>query len=522
MDKIEEQSRIKYSFKNALSDTISYFITIILSFVVRTIFIHSLSAEYLGVNGLFTNVLSMLSLAELGISNAIIFKLYKPVAENNTKKICELMNFYRQAYTIIGIVVAIMGLVLLPFLNIFISEEVILKENIEILYLLFLLNSVLSYFFIYKKSLIIAHQKQYISSIVNIAYTIVMSILQIIVLIVYKNYILYLMVQIVCNVAQNAINSILCDKMYPYLLNNKNQLNSEEKKSIFKDVKALILYRISGIVVSSTDNLIISSLIGVVYVGLYSNYYLIINSLYSLIKRGLNSITASVGNLNVSSDLEKQCMVYNTVIFISSVIHGIVSIELYMLLNPFISFWIGTKYLFNMSTVILLVINFYLQGITQTYNIFRNTFGLFVQGQFRPIISSFINLFSSLIFAKLFGINGVFFGTLLSYISIYVWYDPLIVYKYALHKDVKIFYYKSIKYLLVPVILCLFFTCLFNSIVFLDTLITIVLKGILIFIVSICFYIFIFRKSNELKYTLKIIKSITKLMPFGHTEVSDK
>ncbi len=444
---MKNESRVINSMRNISYSIISNIIVTLLGFFVRTVFIKTLSNEYLGINGLFTNILTLFSLAELGIGNAIIYKLYHPVAFNDKEKINSLIAFYRKAYQVIAILVTGIGLLILPFLGSIIKSPPRIIEDIRLVYLLYLANSVITYLFVYKKSLLIADQKEYIAEIINIIKTIILSIIQIVLLLVYRSFLFYLIIQIVAILFHNVEISLLCDKKYSYLKDKPIGLAKDEKRSIFKDVRALVLYKISNIVINSTDNIILAYFVGISIVGLYSNYHLITKSVYALTKSPLRAITASVGNLNATEDKEKQYLIYNSTNFITSWLYGFVFICLNILIHPFIVLWVGEKYLLDRYVVIVLLLNFYFMGVCGAYNVFRNTFGLFIQGQFRPLISALINIIFSLILVQHYGALGVFLGTLIAYLSFSIWYDPYVVHKHAFNRSVVPFYKKTIFYL---------------------------------------------------------------------------
>ena len=428
---------------------VGYALTILCSFVTRTVFIHMLSTEYLGVNGLFTNILNMLSLAELGIGSAIIYRLYKPILEKNEKKICELMNFYKKAYYVIALVVAGLGLILLPFLHYLIKEQPRIPDSLSVIYLLYLANSVISYLFIFKKSLIVGYQKEYLTSVITYGGTIALAAGQILVLLLTGNFLLYLAVQIAVTLATNVVNSMICDKLFPFQKNCRERLPKEEAKSIFKDLSALVIYKISGVVVTSTDNIIISKFIGLSSVGLFSNYTLIVNAVYALIKKGIESMTASIGNLNASGNVKEQERIYYAVNFMAFWIYGQIAVCLFVLINPFITLWLGKHYLLPLPVVVFIALNFYLQGITGIFAIFRNTFGLFTQGKYRPVFSAMVNLGASLFLVAKVGMAGVLMGTAISYISTFLWYDPYVVHKHVFQESTRKFYMRQAEYFLV-------------------------------------------------------------------------
>ena len=277
-----ENSRVRNTTINSMVALFSKVIVFIVQFICRTILIKTLGTEYLGVNGLFTNILTMLSFAELGIGSAIIFKLYKPIAENDNEKIKTYIKFYQKAYIYIGTIILGLGMLLIPFLKYIVTDVPSIKENIIFIYILFLVNSSISYFFTYKKSIIIGFQKEYITTILNTAAIVLQNIVQIIVLLLTKNFILYLIIQILATLLDNIVASIKANKMYPYIKEKEyTKISKREEHKIFKDVKALVLYKLGYTISTGTDNIIISTFIGVSQVGLLSNYTMIINAVKS-------------------------------------------------------------------------------------------------------------------------------------------------------------------------------------------------------------------------------------------------
>jgi O-antigen/teichoic acid export membrane protein len=502
--------RTANSIRNTSFSIIAYIIGIIFNAVVRVIFVRVLSVEYLGINGLFTNVLTFLSLAELGMGNAIVFSLYKPLAHGESEKIEQLMIFFRKVYGIIAAAVAGIGLILLPFIPFLIKGYPNIDESIYLLYSLYLFNSVASYFFVYKRSLLVADQKQYIVSIVNGAYYIILSLFQITILILTKSFLVYLIIQIIFTIVQNLIIAKISDKKYSINYKSNAQLSSGEKSLIFKNVRALFFYRFSGIVVSATDNLVISAIFGLTFVGLYSNYYLIIHAAYSLISQALAALTASIGNLNVKGDTEKKILVYNTVNFIGVWIFGLASLIFFIILNPIIELWLGVEYLIEKDIVFVLIINFFLMGLLNTFRIFRNAFGLFVQGQIRPILTAIINLASSIILAHYIGIIGVFIGTAISFISINIWFDPYITYKHILKRRVSLFYLKLVLYIFVIGLAFLTSYWLCKFIIINSLILNIAVKFIICFIIGNLLFLLPFHRTAEFKYLVLILKNIKK------------
>lgn len=436
-------SRTKNVAKNAWWALVTQILSIILSFISRTIFIYILGVEYLGINGLFTNILMLLSFAELGIGNAIIYSMYKPLAINDEEKIKSLMALYAKAYRLIGIIVFISGLIVIPFMDIIIKEIPSIKEDIIHIYLLFLINTTVSYFFVYKKSIIIADQKNYIVSLYQQLFLIIQVILQIIFLVLTHEYMLFLMIQIICTILNNIVTARKADKMYPYL-NDKNvtELDRNERQGIFKNVKALFLYKLASVTLSGTDNIIISAIIGVTAVGLSSNYLLVITAFTTISNQIMNAFTASVGNLNAIGDTANKERVFNRMFFISSWLHGFLSIGLLIFLNQFIDIWLGSEYILSKNVVFALILHFYILNMHIPVFTYRTTMGLFVQGKWAPMLGAIINIVLSLWLGRLYGLFGIFIATSIARFFTTGIVDPYLVYKRGFNKNPLDYHYK--------------------------------------------------------------------------------
>lgn len=428
-------------------------ITILVQFIVRGIFIRLLGIEYLGVSGLFGNILMLLSLAELGVGNAIIYSLYKPLANKDESKIKALMDLYAKAYHTIAAVVLILGLAFIPLLKYIIRDTPNISENLIILYLLYLANSLMTYFFAYKRSLIIADQKEYIVTLVTQCFTIASSIIQIVFLYLTRDFLIYLIIQILCSLLCNIYISYRANRMYPILKSKeKPLLDNAEKQAICKNIKALLIYKIGALLTIGLDNIIISSFVGIAAVGIYSNYTLITDKVNGILSQIFSATTASVGNLNVEADTQKKEEIYHIMLFIAFWLFGLSSVCIYILINPFIALWAGKDYLLSDAVVIIMVFCFYFIGIHNPTMIFRNTMGLYVQGKYRPLIGAIVNAVTSVIMVKPFGILGVVLGTLMSRLLVLSWYEPMVIYKYRFNKSSKRYFKKYITYCLITVI----------------------------------------------------------------------
>ncbi|MBR1572120.1 MAG: oligosaccharide flippase family protein [Lachnospiraceae bacterium] len=434
--------RTKNTFLNALANSGSYVINLVLSFVARTIFIRVLSQEYLGVQGLFGNILSVLSLAELGIGTAMIFHMYKPIAEEDEQGIIEMMNLYRILYSIVAGVVTVAGLILVPFLGYFTKGNPGV-DGLTLIYLMYLANTVVSYLWGYKRALIDGHQKGYISTLIVTLFMTIQFIAQIVVLLVFEDFIIYLSMQIICNVLTNITIAIKCDRMYPYLKRDKKSLPSKEtRQSIFKNVSAMFMHKLGDVMVNNTDSLIISTFVGLATVGIFDNYRMLLGSVNSAINGILGSFVASVGNLSVTDDKSRVFHVYKTLNFIGFWIHSYAAVAFFVLFNPFIKTWIdltgrnGDDYLFPLSVVFLIVINFYMSGMRKVTLNFRDAMGLYWYDRYKPIAEVIVNLVVSIVLVIKYGLVGVLIGTFVSTVGVCFWVEALVTYKYGFEKSV--------------------------------------------------------------------------------------
>lgn len=500
--------RIQNSLKNIGFGLTGQIISLGMGFIVRTVFIGILGIEYLGVSGLFTGVLMVMSLASLGFDTAIIYSLYKPIAEDDKKQILSLMNLYKKAYSIIGIIVFVLGLSLLPFLSYLMSGETSVN-HIEIIYILFVIQSASSYFFVYKQSIIIADQKNHIISKILSVFTILSSLAQIALLLWTKDFIIVLSSQILIGILKNAYIVRKANTLYPYLKGkNDHKLSGKDKKHFFKNMYSLMMYKISGVVINGTDSIVISKFIGVVAVGMYSNYLLILSTLSTFLSYIFYSLTASVGNLNLQETSEKKHSVFKIIQFSSFWVYGLFTVCLLNLMNPFIIFWLGEEYVFSQWIVIAILLNFFTSGMQAAATTFRDTTGLFQKGKYSPVIAAIINLGVSIVLVNYIGIAGVFLGTVISRFCTYFWFDPYVIYKSIFNQPVRSYFLRYIGYSL-TVLVSAFFTKGICSLMsgmppfwdlFLDAIVSVT--------VTCGLFIAVYWKTAEFLYLLNLVKGL--------------
>lgn len=506
-------SRFENSKKNMLFSLISTLFTMLLTFANRTIFIYTLGLNYLGLNGLFTNVLSFLAIAELGIGNAISFSLYKPLVKKDNVKIVSYLNLFRISYKIIGSVITIIGLLLIPFLDVFVNLDESVSINYQVIYLLFLMNTVSPYFFLsYKSSLLYADQKAYIVSKVDLICNTISIAIQFLVLLFFRNYYLYLVVGIIVVTIKNYFIAHKVDKYYPEVQNKQlMELTKDEKKNLAKNVFSLSLTKISGVIYSSTDNIIISTFINTITVGLYSNYTMIVNMIKSLISALFSTLTASIGNLNAEDNKEHLYVVFIRLNFINFWLYGFLFICLNNLINTFILVWVGEYALFSPQVVLLISLMFLIPGLNNVVNIYKDACGLYWQTKYRALATAIVNLVVSLVLVQYIGIEGVFLGTIIAYLTTIYVKDPIIVYKECFQKSVKSYYVE----LSLRVLLLMGLNMVCGLIVdflsrYINGIFLFLIAGIVLSLFINMVFIVIYHKTKEFKYFFEMIKKMAQ------------
>jgi len=516
MDNENNNSRTENFVKNASWGLILQLFSLILSFAVRTIFIKCLGNDYLSINGLFSNIINTLSFIELGFGTALIYMLYKPVAENNINKIKTISKYYKKIYSTIGVLMFSIGLILIPFLGIIIKDTPDIKENLSLIYIIFLINTCFSYFFSHKMAVISAHQKNYKINICNQVSKTIQSAFQIVILLLTRNYLLYLGIQFVCTLLNYILINIQANKMFPYLKDKDvKDMYNKDKKEIKGKVKSLILYRLEPTILNNSDNIIMSSILGISYVGIYSNYYLITNYLYLFINQITGSLETSIGNLNATSNAENKENTFYKVLFLCFVIYGITCIMLMVLINDFINLWIGKEYLFSNFVVFTIILSIYINGLHFPCYSFRTTSGLFEKSKYVPLFEVIINIIASIILAKYLGVAGVFLGTSISKILTFFWTDPRLLYNNIFKKEnLKKYYLKYFYYLFVTFITGIA-AILLSSYIPASGYVCLILKALVSGLITFVLFILFTFKTIEFKdfiliFNDKILKKIIK------------
>lgn len=507
-----ESSRTSKSIRNTIVALCEQGVYNIMSFLCRTVFIYTLGKTYLGFSGLFSDILTLLSLAELGVGTAILYSMYKPAATGDHRRVAALLNLYKKVYNTIGILITIIGLCLTPFLGFLISDIPDMPE-IPIIYLLYLLNTTASYFFVYKKSILITDQKSYISSLIYISTTTAQNILQIVFLLLTHNFIVYLIIQVVCTMANNIAISIYVDRHYSYLKEYKNeQLDKESKVAIYNNVKAMFVSKLSSAVVTSTDNLLISKFVSTIVLGLYSNYTLFTTMFRTILSKIFEALTGSVGNLVALESGDKVYKTFRKIWFVNFWLVSFSCAGLFALVNTFIELWVGESYLLNLQVVFIICLNLYMRLIRNTFLTFNDTYGMFKQLKPKCIAEAAINFVVSLIMVGplKMGIYGVLLGTFISNITTNFWYEPYLLYTKKFNVPMSKYFVLFAEYFVLTAISAGGSYWICNFLIDVGGWIGFVVKGIAVCVIVNLFYAIVFARTDEFKYLLGIVKAKIK------------
>ena len=505
---IEINMRTKNSLKNMYIGIATQIIITILGFVSRKVLFDSLGDSYLGVNGVLTNVLSMLSLVEGGIGVSIVYNLYKPLAEDDKEKIIALVQLYKRLYSILCVLVFLLSLAIYPFLGVLMKDNDTIS-HLTLVYFIFVARNIISYFNAHKWSLINADQKGYVLARVNLAFNIVTTISKIIVLLLTNNYVLFLIIDLIIYIIQNIYNGSIVNKRYPYVNTKvRYKVDSKIKENLITNVKALFFHNIGKFCVFSTDNLLISSFIGLKVAGRYSNYTMIMGQLSALVNPILGSINAGVGNLVATESKEKTYEVFKITYFINFWIFSWCCIFLYNLLEPFIEWWMEKGMLLDKFTFIVILINFYISGLRTSIGLFKDKAGIFKEDKYVPLIEALVNLVVSITLVKHLGLVGIFIGTTISTVCFPLWNQPRLVYKKLFKKPLYKYFKTYFIYALVTIITAIITTVSCNYFVSGSGFISMIFKGIICVIIPNILFVIIFYKSKEFYYVKSLIKNI--------------
>lgn len=504
---MEQDGRKKIIVRNTKYGAIKTIVQYLLQFVLRTIFIYVLGKEYLGLNGVFSNILGCLNIVELGIGTAIVFSMYKPIAENDVEKIKSLNALYKKCFRIIAIIITSLGLAIIPILKFLISGDIPSDVNIYAVYLITLFDTVIGYLWAHKRSLLFAYQRNDVESKVGTLSILLLSITQIVLLLITRNYYSYIICKPIFSIIENMIISNCVRKLYPDIKGKAQPISKAMTKEIQKNVVASSMNQIGGVFVTSTDNILISAILGLSILGIYTNYATIISCITACITLITYNARSTIGNMVASESSDYVYEKYKIFNFIMYWITGFCTVCLLCLLSPFVYMWTNASidYLLDFSVVIVLVINFYITNtlsLTATYTV---SAGLMWQNKWKTIIQGIVNIVFSIWFTHLWGIIGIFIGTLASYISAPLWMDTRILHKYYFKKGAKTYWFKYIIFSIVTCIVAIVCNSLCNLLPFAGIL-WFILKACICLVVPNVIYLLCFCRTSEFKQCFSMAK----------------
>ena len=503
-------SRTKNATRNIISGLISKMVYLVFPFIIRSVIIQTLGSEYLGLSSLFTSILQVLNLAEMGFSGAIIYSMYKPIAERDMVTVCGLMNLYKKIYRIIGIIILLIGLAIMPFLPNLIEGNVPVGANIYMLYMLYLFNTVSTYFlFAYKGALLNAYQRNDIASNIYTLTGFLRFIGQIVVLLVFKNYYVYVIVQCITSILNNIVVAIVVKQKYPKCV-CCGEVSKEQKKDIRKKVTGIMIQKICITTRNSFDSIFISSMVGLTAVAIYSNYYMIMVAVASIIGILASSIKASVGNSIVTESVEKNYNDMNKFNFVYMWISGWLTVCLVCLYQPLMEMWMGGDNMFSYAIVILFCIYFYSLECGEIRFVYTEAKGLWYENKHYDILEAILNIVLNLVLGHFFGVYGIIIGTLLSLLIINFGCGSRVLFKYYFtSQKVSEYFLRHGLYALVTVIICVitYFVC---SMVRFDGVLGFTIKGFICIGLPKILYIVAYRNTKMFGEATRFVKKILR------------
>lgn len=500
--------RTKNARRNIVFGVLQRIYTLFVPFIVRTIMIYYMGVEYIGLGSLFTSILTVLNLTELGVGSALVFSMYKPIAEDNKERICALMNLYRTYYRVIGTIILVVGIAITPIVPKLVKGDLPDDINLIVLYYLNLGATVLTYYlFAYKNSLLSAHQRNDVVSKIGIIISTLQYILQIGAIFI-GNYYLYVIVVLATTALGNIITALIVDKMYPeYKAIGK--LQKDEIKSINKRIKDLFTSKIGSVVVDSADTIVISAFLGLQVLAIYNNYYYIMTALFGFIGIIFTSCTAGIGNSLITETSEKNYNDMKKFLLIIVWISGVCTCCLLCLFQPFMKLWVGNELMLGMDLVICFCCYFFIHEINRLMNNYKDAAGMWHEDRFRPLIVSLVNLGLNLVMVNHVGLFGILLSTVLSTVFVGMPWLTYNLFTVIFKRSAKEFIVKLIKYILITIIagLLSYWVCSYIGIGGIGGFL---LKGIAVMLLSNGIYFICLFKTKEFSEVKKLALNLIK------------
>lgn len=502
--------RQKKAMINSIVNLVTFMAIFLPNLIVRKVFLDTLGEDLLGLNSLYTNIIGWLSIVELGVGTAIIFSLYKPFADNDYPRVRAYLKFYQKFYVTVGFAVLIVGLLLTPFLQVFLENQSIDMTLVRVGFVLYLVNSFITYLFSSRLCILNVAQEGYKVSIGTTSAKLLIFITQLIILKIYPNFLLFSGVQIIINLLFYFIINRYILNYFPWIKAGKEELEDAERKNLLVVVKAMFMHKFGSLIVFSTDNLVISKFVGLASLAQYTNYQTVTLAVEKLVSTAMQGITSSIGNMLTECDSDHASKIHNKIFFLNFWITSFITISLYNTLDQFVGLWVGEEYILDNLTFIVLLINFYFVLMRGSVERFKEASGNYVQDRYAPLAEGLINLISSLILVKHIGLAGVFVGTMISNFTVLFWVQPYIVYKYVFQEKVINYFKMYFTYAALMIALICITHYLTIPFKYNYTILSFLINCFINITVVNSVYLLLFRNKDELNYFINIIKRVLK------------
>lgn len=506
-------NRTNNAIRNIIWGIVGKIVTLGMPFLTRTVMIYTMGMEYVGLGSLFTSILQVLSFAELGIGSTLVFSMYKPIAEGDDEKVCALLNFYRKTYRIIGGIILSIGLFMLIFLKYLIAGDIPDGINIQLLFVIYLINNVLGYFlFAYKQSLFTASQRIDMISKIGMVLQLVSNICQIFVLVIFRDYYFYVIIIPIITCINNIIIAYLTNRYYPQY-KCCGVLEKKELSSIKKKVSGMMFQKIGGIVLTSVDTLVISSFLGLVQLAQYQNYYYIISALFGILTVIQQSLVAGIGNSVALESFGKNYINFKKFNFVYIWIVSWCTICLLCLFQPFMELWVGKSNTFSNYIMVLFCFYFYIYKWCDMLAVYQEACGIWWESKFVPLTAAMVNLITNIFLIKIIGIAGVLISTIISILFIYdTGYARVLFNTYfrKVNKGLFKFWIRQGKYF-ITLMMVSFITVLICDFVIIDNIMgKLIIRSLICILLPNLLFILIWKKFPEFQYIKEILKKISR------------
>ncbi len=499
-------NRTKNATRNIFFNLITRIYNLAVPFLIRTIFIYVMGVQYMGLNSLFISILSVLSLAELGVGGAMVYAMYKPLAEDDNETVCALMQLYKIYYRIIGLVVLIIGLSLTPFLPYFVKDELPADVNLYVLYFLNLASTVVTYWlFAYKNCIIGANQRADINSKINLIITSIMYFSQIAVLLIFHNYYLYIIISIITSILSNITTAIIANRMFPQF-QAKGTLPKETVRTINRSVRDLFTSKLGLVIINSADTIVISTFLGFTFLTQYNNYYYIMTSVSGFLAVISTSLTSIIGNSIVSETKEKNYHDFKILLFIISWLAGFCTVCLLCLYQPFMKIWMGEELMLDFGMVVCFCIYFFVYEINKIFNLYKDASGMWHSDRWRPLVLSILNLGLNLASVKFLGLYGIILSTIIPMVVVgYSWLINNLCHEIFQPRNIKEIFIKLFGYFLITATVSAA-TYLICSFVNFESVWALLVKGAICAVIPNILFILIYRRTKDFQNTLDFVE----------------